>query len=117
MGLIMFIMKLKPEFFELIKSGKKEYEVRLNDEKRQKISVGDRIIFKKEPDLFEGVIVTVEEVKRFNSFYKMAEMLSLKSLGFPDKNIDQVVRVYHKIYSKEDEEKYGVVAFKIKLIQ
>lgn len=113
----MFIMKLKPEFFDLIKSGKKEYEVRLNDEKRQKVSVGDRIIFKKEPDLFDGVIVTVEQVKRFNSFYKMAEMLSLKSLGFPDKNAEEIAEMYHKIYSEEDEKKYGVVVFKIKLVE
>ena len=113
----MYMMKLRPEFFELIRSGKKEYEVRLNDEKRQQISVGDRIIFKKEPDLFEGVIVTVEQIKRFNSFYKMAETLSLKSLGYPDKNAEQIADMYHKIYSEDDEQKYGVVAFKIKLVE
>ena len=53
----MFIMKLKPEFFDQVKSGKKIYEVRIYDEKRQKVAIGDNIIFKREPDLIDGVIV------------------------------------------------------------
>ena len=43
----MFIMKLNSEMFDKVKSGKKTYEVRLLDEKRQKIGVGDTIIFKR----------------------------------------------------------------------
>lgn len=38
-------MKLHSTPFEMIKSGKKTFELRLYDEKRQKIKVGDEIIF------------------------------------------------------------------------
>ena len=38
-------MKLHPAPFEMIKSGKKTIELRLYDEKRRKIKVGDEIIF------------------------------------------------------------------------
>ena len=109
----MFIMKLKSEFFDQVKSGKKIYEVRLNDEKRQKIGVGDSIIFKREPELIDGVIVKVVEVRLFDSFEQMAMILSLSSVGFDNKNASQVSRFYRTIYSKEDEKKYGVVAFRI----
>lgn len=112
----MFIMKLKPEFFDQVKSGKKIYEIRLHDEKRQKIGVGDNIIFKKEPELLDGVIVRVVDVKRFNSFEDMARTLSLSSIGFDNKNATQVARFYRTIYSKEDEKNYGVVAFKMELV-
>ncbi|MBQ7351785.1 MAG: ASCH domain-containing protein [Clostridia bacterium] len=112
----MFIMKLKPEFFDQVKSGKKIYEVRLHDEKRQKIGVGDSIIFKKMPELIDGVIVKVVDVKRFETFEQMAMTLSLSSVGFDNKNAAQVARFYRTIYSKEDEKKYGVVAFKMELI-
>ena len=112
----MFIMKLKPEFFDQVKSGKKIYEIRLHDEKRQKIGVGDNIIFKKEPELIDGVIVRVVDVKRFNSFEDMARTLSLSSIGFDNKNATQVARFYRTIYSKEDEKNYGVVAFKMELV-
>ena len=93
----MFIMKLRPEFFEQIRSGKRIYEIRLNDEKRQKIMAGDTIIFKKEPELLDGVIVKVVDVKRFESFEQMAQTLSLASIGFEGKNAGYVARYYNKI--------------------
>lgn len=40
-------MKLNPEPFELISSGQKTIELRLNDEKRQRIKISDEIIFTK----------------------------------------------------------------------
>ena len=39
------IMKLNPLPFEMIRSGRKTIELRLYDEKRQEISVGDSITF------------------------------------------------------------------------
>lgn len=112
----MFIMKLKPEFFDQVKSGKKIYEVRLYDEKRQKVTIGDNIIFKREPDLIDGVIVRVTDIKRFDTFEQMAMTLSLSSIGFDNKNAAQVSRFYRSFYSKEEEKKYGVVAFKMELV-
>lgn len=42
-------MGLYGEYFQAIKEGKKIIEVRLNDEKRRKIRVGDAIQFFKVP--------------------------------------------------------------------
>lgn len=112
----MFIMKLDAPFFDQVKSGKKIYEIRLYDEKRQKIGIGDNIIFKKQPELIDGVVVKVVDVKRFETFEQMAQTLSLSSVGFDNKNAAQVARFYRSIYSREDEKKFGVVAFKIELV-
>lgn len=112
----MFIMKLESEFFDKVKSGEKSYEVRLYDEKRQKIGIGETIIFKRHPGLIDGVVVKVVDVKRFESFEQMAQTLSLKSVGFENKNASQVARFYRTIYTKADEQKYGVVAYKIELV-
>ncbi len=38
-------MKLCPEPFEMVYSGEKTIELRLNDDKRKVISIGDTIIF------------------------------------------------------------------------
>ena len=43
-------MKLQPEYYNDIKNGTKRIEIRLNDEKRQKIKKGDIICFQKEPE-------------------------------------------------------------------
>ncbi|MBE5736026.1 MAG: ASCH domain-containing protein [Clostridiales bacterium] len=115
-GRNMFIMKMQGEFFDQVKSGKKIYEVRLYDEKRQKIGIGDTIIFKKQPELIDGVVTKVVDVKRFDTFEQMAQTLSLSSVGFDNKNAGQVARFYRSIYSREDEKKYGVIAFKIELL-
>ena len=112
----MYIMKMKEEFFDKVKSGQKIYEVRLYDEKRQKICIGDTIIFKKMPDLIDGVVTKVVDVKRFENFEQMAQTLSIASLGFEKKNATQVSRFYRTIYGKEDEKKYGVVVFKLELV-
>jgi len=112
----MYIMKLKEEFFDKVKSGKKIYEVRLYDEKRQKVCVGDTIIFKKMPELIDGVVTKVVDVKKFESFEQMAQTLSLASVGFEKKNAAQVSRFYRSIYGREDEKKYGVVVFKLELV-
>lgn len=112
----MFIMKLKPEYFDLIKSGKKVYEVRLLDEKRRQFKLGDSLLLKKEPELLEGIVVKIIEVKYFNTFLEMAKTLSISGLGFDDITAEEVDNIYHSIYSREDEEKYGVVAFKLELV-
>ena len=54
-------MTLQGDHFDSIKSGNKIYEIRLNDEKREKIQIGDKILFRKLPDLFDGVVVRVVE--------------------------------------------------------
>lgn len=48
-------MKLQPEYFNFILNGTKRIEIRLNDEKRQNIKLGDKIKFLKEPDLNESL--------------------------------------------------------------
>ena len=106
-------MKLKEEFFDQMRDGKKIYEARLYDEKRQKICIGDTIIFKKMPNLIDGVVTKVIDVKRFDNFEQMAQTLSLTGLGFEKKNSAQVARFYRSIYGKEDEQKFGVVVFKL----
>lgn len=112
----MYIMKLREEFFDQVKSGKKTYEVRLYDEKRKKICIGDTIIFKKMPNLIDGVVTKVVDVMKFETFEQMAQTLSLTSVGFENKNASQVSRFYRSIYGKEDEKKYGVVVFKLELL-
>ena len=47
-------MKLQSKYYDYILKGAKKIELRLFDEKRQKIKVGDKIKFLKEPELTES---------------------------------------------------------------
>ena len=44
-------VKIQPAYYNYILHGIKHIEIRLNDEKRKQIKIGDTIKFLKEPDL------------------------------------------------------------------
>ena len=69
------IMKLKEQYFDCIKNGNKKYEIRLNDEKRKNIKIGDFIEFQKEPHLKDKIIVMVEDLLYYNSFYELCNLI------------------------------------------
>ena len=60
-------MNLYPKAFESIVYGSKKVEMRLNDEKRQKIKIGDLIVFTNIESKKEA-IVEVLDLKRFETF-------------------------------------------------
>ena len=109
-------MKLREIYFNKIKNGEKIYEIRLNDEKRKLINVGDVIIFKKEPELEESIQTFVEDLIYFKSFSEMINTLPLSKVGFDNETKQEVEDIYHQFYSNDDEYKYGVLAIKIKTL-
>ena len=109
-------MKLRAIYFDKIKSGEKIYEIRLNDEKRQLIDVGDILIFKKEPELKEELITEVKDLVYFATFDEMVKTLPIKKIGFENMDQEFVKNVYYQFYTKEAEQQYGVVAIKVKVL-
>ena len=61
-------MKLQSKYYNYIKSGTKRIELRLYDEKRKNINIGDIITFYKEPELVESFDAKVIGLLRYNSF-------------------------------------------------
>lgn len=98
-------MRLHLAPFYEIKRGRNTREVRLNDDKRRKVSVGDFIIFKMRPDYKESVKVKVLEIKKYPTYNDI-----LKS--FKDKS-----NISLDYYSKDDVSKYGFVVFEIKVVK
>lgn len=109
-------IKVKEIYYNKIKAGEKIYEVRLLDEKRKMIKVGDTLRINKEPLMEEFLDGEVVDLVKFKTFDEMAGSLPAKEIGFDGCNKRQIVDEYHKFYSKEMEEKYGVVAIKLKVL-
>ena len=61
-------LKLQPKYYDYILNGTKRIELRLFDEKRQLINIGDKIRFLKESNLDESFEVLVVGLLRYNSF-------------------------------------------------
>lgn len=109
-------MKLQPEYFNFILNGTKRIEIRLNDEKRRNIKFGDRIKFLKEPDLKETFEVRVVELLKYNSFEDMFKDYDISILSDKSMTKKELISVLEQFYTKEKQEKYGVLGIRIELI-
>lgn len=109
-------MKLQPEYFNFILNGTKRIEIRLNDEKRQNIKLGDKIKFLKEPDLNELFEAQVIGLLRYNSFEEMFKDYDISILSDKSMTKEELISVLEQFYTKEKQEKYGVLGIRIELI-
>ena len=106
-------MKLHDSPFEKIQSGQKTIELRLFDEKRQKIKVGDVIEFTNTSN-GEKMRATVKKLHRFESFAQLYKALPLLQCGYTSEDIDTAQPSdMEQYYSAEEQEKYGVVGIEL----
>ena len=109
-------MKLQPEYFNFILNGTKRIEIRLNDEKRQNIKLGDKIKFLKEPDLNESFEAQVIGLLRYNSFEEMFKDYDISILSDKSMTKEELISVLEQFYTKEKQEQYGVLGIRIELL-
>ena len=109
-------MKLQPEYFDFILNGTKRIEIRLNDEKRQQIKIGDTIKFLKEPELNESFNAKVTGLLKYNSFDDMFKDFEIDILSDKSMTKEQLKKVLEQFYTKEKQEQYGVLGIIIELI-
>ena len=106
-------MKLHPSPFEKIKSGEKTIELRLYDEKRRQIKIGDRIIFTNNStnEIFN---VKVSKLHIFDNFTELYKTLPLLKCGYTKDDVcDANPSDMNIYYSPEEQSKYGVVGIEI----
>ena len=106
-------MKLTPSPFAMIKDGQKTIELRLYDDKRRKIKIGDKIIFTN-TETNETLEVEATGLYVFSSFEELYRELPLLECGYTKDDIDSAspsdMDVY---YSPEEQSRYGVVGIRI----
>ena len=109
-------MKLHPKYFECILNGTKRIELRLNDEKRRLIKIGDLITFYKMPEEKESLTVKVVDLLRYDSFEDILNDYDISLVGDKDDTKEELINVLNNFYTKEEQEKYGVLGIKIEKI-
>ena len=97
-------MKLQRQPFEAIRLEQKTIEMRLYDEKRRQIAVGDTVTFRCDG---EELTVRVIALHRFPDFAALYAALPHSKLGSTDPK-DMV-----QYYSQEEQRKYGVLGIEI----
>ena len=82
------IVHLDSDIFDVVLSGTKCIEGRVNDEKRKKLKVGDKLIFLRRPDDIDRIETIIEDLVYYKDFKEMIK----------DYNIEDV---YLSGYTKE----------------
>jgi len=106
-------MKLHREPFALIAAGKKTVELRLNDEKRRRISVGDIIDFTNADGM--TLSVRVKALHQYPSFRELYALFTPAQMGYlPGETADPAdMNAY---YSPEEQKTWGVLGIEVALV-
>lgn len=99
--------------FEAIKTGNKNVESRLYDEKRKLINLGDEIEFTNK-ETGEKLKVKVIGLHRYNSFKEM--FFSMNPHKFGHSSSEWLLNQISEFYSEEQQKEFGVIGIEFILI-
>lgn len=106
-------MNLVSSAFQKIADGSKTIELRLNDEKRQKIKNGDTVAFScsSNKDIITAQVIGLH---KFSDFEKLYKALPLEMCGYTQAELSTAHYTdMEQYYTKEQIEKYGALGIEL----
>lgn len=110
-------MQLRAEPFVRIQQGKKLVELRLWDEKRRRLRLGDQIAFSKLPELKQKIKVQVTALLIYETFAELMTDLPVRLLGYTEADREYLKTCMREYYTSQEEKKWGVVSIKFKILE
>ena len=111
-------MSLQPEPFEMMARGLKTIELRLLDEKRQKIQVGDTLIFINAARSACKIFCRVVKLHKFDNFAQLYASLPLEKCGYRPMELAAAdPKDMEAYYSPEEQARYGVVGIELQVTE
>ena len=109
---MIYKMNLQDKYFDFIKNGTKRIELRLNDEKRQQIKIGDLIKFSNGKDKFTAKVIGLLKYQDFKTLFNDfgIEILADKTM-----TKEELLGVLSEFYTPEKQEKFGVLGIRVEL--
>ena len=107
-----FTMSVRHKYFELIKSGHKDIELRAYDEKRRKVKIGDKFLLYDAENPNEYIICEVLNMHIAPDFESLFKKIDIKRSGFKD--IAELMDTITKFVSREELAREQVVGMEIK---
>ena len=101
---------LDSDIFDIVDNGSKNVEIRLNDEKRRQLNVGDTLVFLRRPDDIDSVRATITNLVYLNSFEDVFNNYGMKRVYLENTSKEDYINLMKRFYSDEEVSEYGVVA-------
>ena len=107
-----FTMSVRHKYFESIKSGQKDIELRAYDEKRKKMKAGDRFLLYDAENPNESIICEILNMHVAPDFESLFKKIDIKRSGFKD--MTELMDTITKFVSREELAREQVVGMEIK---
>lgn len=101
---------LHADVFDIVKNGVKDVEVRINDEKRRQLKVGDTLVFLKRPLEDESIKAKVVGLDYYDYFSDLVDHYDMKRIYLDGYTKEMYLNEMARFYTLEEQEKDGVVA-------
>lgn len=105
-------MKLRPAPFRAIAEGRKTVELRLFDEKRRELRVGDRIRFTETAAPSRTLITRICGLHRYDDFAALYRHYTPAAMGYGEGEAARPEDM-EAYYSREEQARCGVLAIEI----
>ena len=106
-------MNLVPSAFVKIADGSKTIELRLNDEKRQRINIEDTVVFRCSSTK-DIITAQVSGLHKFSDFEELYKALPLEKCGYTVAELDTAHYTdMEQYYTKEQIKKYGTLGIEL----
>ena len=110
-----FTMSVRHKYFEMIKTGQKDIELRAYDEKRRKMKAGDRFLLYDAENPDESIICEILNMHVAPDFESLFKNLDIKRSGF--QNMKELIDIVTKFVSHEELQREQVVGIEIKRVK
>ncbi len=107
-------MKLDPVPFEVTKEGKKTIEIRLGDEKRRHLKVGDSVEFENTKTL-EILMAVVKAIRAYPSMQALVVTEDFVKTGGIYRDHAHWIESINSYYNESAQKKYGLLSIEIEL--
>ncbi len=107
-------LTLATEPFNAITSGNKTIESRLYDEKRQKIQIGDQIIFTNRDNSSQTATVKVIGLLRYATFHDLFSHNDPRKFG--GESVEWLENQINEFYSLHDQKQNGIIGIEFELM-
>ena len=108
-------MHLQEPIFNYIKYGTKRFELRLLDEKRKNVKIGDEIVFINRNNDNDRIKTRVIGLLFYSNFSELVSDLDIRLMMDESMTKGELINELNKFYPAEEQKELGVVGIRFEL--
>ena len=102
---------LHSDVFDIVKNGKKDIEVRINDEKRRQLKVGDTLVFLRRPNDDEEIRTKVVGLEYYDYFENLVDHYDMERIYLSGYTKEQYLNEMKRFYTIEEQEEIASIIY------